>query len=176
MKKIYSSTASWHAIPLTRLFEQSEQIITWKNYLRSDGRVVFVQSVPQLGQRIYRLIKWDDNELHKQVAQQVAQIEDSIWTSTENPLTNWDMVDLQKIVEDAGWQASITVEPVVEQRRIAKAMINRWFEAGNPYYQALVAADLPETTLKKIQSLYRRQLENHVVTWTSQVAFVTLKS
>ena len=159
--------------PLTRLFEQSEQIDTWKNYLQADGRIVFVQSIPRLGQRIYRLIDWGDkNELRAQVA----QIEDSIWTSTENPLTNWGVDDLQKALENNAWQTSITVEPIVEQRRIAKAMMRRWFEVDNPYYQALVAAGLQDSELKDVQTIYQKQLENRVVTWSSQIALVTLKS
>jgi putative ATPase len=157
--------------PLTRLFEQSKQIATWKNCLQPDGMVVLVQSVPRLGQRIYQLIDWDDTDLHKQVA----QIEDGIWTSTENPLTSWDVEDLQETLEKAGWHASISVETLVEQRRITKAMLKRWFDADNPYYQALVAAGLQEHALQKIQSIYRAQLENRIVTWSSQVAFITLK-
>ncbi len=47
--------------PLTRLFEQTEQIDTWKNYLQADGRIVFVQSIPRLGQRIYRIINWSND-------------------------------------------------------------------------------------------------------------------
>jgi len=159
--------------PLTRLFEQSEQIDTWKNHLQADGRIVFVQSIPRLGQRIYRLIDWGDRS---ELRAKVAQIEDSIWTSTENPLTNWDVDDLQKALENNAWQTSITVEPIVEQRRIAKAMMRRWFEVDNPYYQALVVAGLQNSELKEIQTVYRKQLENRVVTWSSQIALVTLKS
>lgn len=159
--------------PLSRLFDEVDQISVWKDYLHPDGMVVFAQPIPCLGQRIYRLIDWTGKRaLHKQVA----QVEDALWVSSDNPLTNWSVDDLQKALEDANWQVSMTVEPIFEERRIAKAMLKRWFEADNAYYQALVAAGLSDKKLAEIQDIYKEQLENQVVNWTSQVAFVTLKN
>jgi putative ATPase len=114
--------------PLTRLFDEADQIAVWQNYLQPDGLVVLAQSIPQLGQRIYRLIDWTGK---KALQKQVAKVEDAIWTSSENPLTNWSVDDLQKAFESANWQIDITVESIVEERRIAKAMLKRWFEVDN---------------------------------------------
>jgi hypothetical protein len=39
----------------------------------------------------------------------------------------------------------------------------------------LVAAGLSDKKLTEIQAVYREQLENQVVEWSTQVAFVTLR-
>ena len=159
--------------PLTRLRDDSNQITVWQDYLQPDGLVVFAQSIPRLGQRIYDLIDWaGKDDLHGQVA----QVEDTIWTAVDNPLTNWSVADLQKALEAANWQVSLTIEPIIEERRLAKAMLKRWFQADNAYYQALVAAGFSDERLTEIQKMYKAQLENQVVTWSTQVAFVTLKT
>ncbi len=159
--------------PLTRLSEQVDQLEHWQGYLREGGTAVIAQSIPRLGQRIYQLIDWAERD---ELQQQVVQIEDSIWTAADNPLTNWSADELQQAFEGAGWTVSLTVEPIIEQRRIAKAMLKRWFQSDNPYQQALVAAGLPDKTVNEIERLYRGQLENRVVSWATQVAFVVLKA
>lgn len=158
--------------PLTRLHEQVEQVGLWQNFLQPDGLVSFVQAIPHLGQRIYDLVDWVGK---LELRAKVEQLEETLWTASENPLTNWSVDDLQMVLEPAGWQVSMRVESVVEQRRIAKGMLKRWFMADNPYYQALVAYGLSEAELEEVWRLYQRQLENKVVAWTTQVAFVNLK-
>ncbi|PIE81494.1 MAG: AAA family ATPase [Chloroflexi bacterium] len=159
--------------PLSRLFDDIAQVTIWKEYLQPDGIIVFAQTIPRLGQRIYRLVDWTGQNA---LREHVATVEDTLWHSPDNPLTNWSNDDLQKALEDAGWHISLTIEPIAEKRRMAKAMLKRWFQADNAYYQALAAAGLPDDELSKIQRLYEEQLENQVVNWSTQVAFVTLKA
>lgn len=157
--------------PLTRLHEQIEQIALWAEFLQDDGLVLFVQAIPRLGQRIYALVDWAEEA---DLQERVAEIEEGLWTAEGNPLTNWGVDELMDVFP-AGWQTTIQVETITEQRRIARGLLKRWFSADNPYYQALVSAGLSDGELARVQRLYREQLENRVVDWATQVAFVSLR-
>jgi hypothetical protein len=122
---------------------------------------------------LYKLVDWSG---HETLREKVAAAEESIYHNEADPLVNWDEGDLEKALENAAGQISLTVETSVEQRRIANAMMKRWFDANNPYYQALAATGLAQNDLQKIQSIYRTQFENHVVAWSSQIAYVALKT
>jgi hypothetical protein len=92
---------------------------------------VFAQSIPQLRQRIYKLIDWTGKE---GLREQVTEVEEAIWTAADNPLTNWTVDDLQEALAEAGWQVSLTIDSVIEERRLAKALLQRWFQEDNAYF------------------------------------------
>ncbi|MCB0034147.1 MAG: AAA family ATPase [Anaerolineales bacterium] len=157
--------------PLSRLFEQRVQIDRWRPCLQPDGVIVFSQTIPRLGQRICELVDWAGYEsLHGRVA----AVEERLWTAAEQPLTNWTVEDLEQILLTAGWQVTLELATFTDQRHLASALIKRWFEEENPYYQRLKDAEFTLAEIADVQALYQKQLRNQVVDWLTYVAFVRL--
>lgn len=157
--------------PLSRLFEQRAQVDQWRPYLQPDGAIVFSQTIPRLGQRICELIDWSGDE---SLYGRVAAVEEKLWTAAEQPLTNWTVEDLEQTLLTAGWQVTLELATFTDQRRLASALINRWFEEDNPYYQRLKDDGFTQTEIADVQTRYQKQLRNQVVDWLTHVAFVRL--
>lgn len=152
---------------LTRLRENEVEIALWRERLLPEGKIVVAQTVPCMSQRIYDLVDWVGNE---DIREGVVSAENTLWTNPTNPTTNWDVTDLQQSLEKQGWSTNIDLHTFNEERRLARSMVARWFEIGNPYRVALEAVGIDAEQLRPI---YLRQLGDKIVNWTIQVAFVT---
>jgi hypothetical protein len=161
--------------PLTHLNAHRDDIATWCDRLLPDGLIVLAQAIPSAGQRIYTRIDWADSEgVLQQTAERVAVAESALWTDPANPATNWDADALYAALAATGWTVSFTVEAISEPRRLARAMVRRWFDEGSAYRLALLDAGISAETIPHLQTVYLRQLGDQIVTWTTQVAFATL--
>ncbi len=157
--------------PLTRLHAQKDILADWDKLLRPSGRIAVAQMIPQAGQRIYQLIDWQGYENWQQ---EVAPSEEGLWTAQQQALTNWTVVDFEQILNQYNWQVQIETRTITEERRLASALLRRWFSPENAYYQALQRSALSKTDINQIEQLYREQLLNRVVNWQNQVIFAIL--
>ena len=153
---------------LTRLREQTIlQIVP--SLLAEDGMLILAQVIPSMGQRLHALVDWA--ELADYSAD-VRSAEETIWADETNSLVNWNSADLATTLRTAGFTIqTLETQQITEQRRITTAQLRRWFGKSS-YAQALTAAGFKSAELKRIEALYRRQLENRTVNWQTTVAFV----
>lgn len=158
--------------PLSRLPETSQRLARWRECLLPDGMVVIGQTVPRAGQRVCDLVDWQDMA---ELRAQVTAVEESLWTDPDNPLTNWSAEDLLVACRDAGWDVTAEAQAIVEQRRLSRALVQQWFDAQNPYRQALVAAGFTPGRLDQIEKAYTAQLADQTVNWHTQVVFLVLR-
>ncbi|NET73789.1 MAG: AAA family ATPase, partial [Sphaerospermopsis sp. SIO1G2] len=159
--------------PLTRLHEQKGILSHWRGLLAENGRVTFAQMIPQMGQRIHKLVVW--SEADRPLQAKIEPIEETLWRASSQSLTNWSSDDLAQVLQDDGWDVSLSVQAMPEERRLAGALVRRWFTAENSYYQALLAGGFSEDEIGRVAQIYKEQLANHVVTWVNHVAFAQLK-
>jgi len=145
--------------------------------LLSDGLFCFAQVVPRHGQRLYRLVDWQ--EAPAGLAEKVREAEEAIYTDPGDPLVNWDLPDLQSALASAGFdRRQLQSERQREERQLTAAHLARWFTAEDvdenrpSYAQRLRAAGLTPTEVDTVEVLYRRQLEGETVGWGSRVAYV----
>lgn len=148
-----------------------------KNQLLPDGLFCFVQVVPRQGQRLYRLVNWE--EAPPGLAGKVEEAEEAIYHDPEDPLVNWDVADLEVTLHEVGFESvQLQVERQTEERRITTGQLARWFEAdevyeGRPGYgRRLHATGLRADEVETVTRLYRRQLEGETVQWESQLVYV----
>lgn len=161
--------------PLTHLDARRGDMADWCDLLLPDGMIVLAQAIPSAGQRIHELINWTDSEgAPGQTAERVAAAESALWTDPANPATNWDADALHAALAATGWTVSFTVEVISEQRRLARAMVRRWFEEESTYRLALLDAGVSAETIPHLQTIYLRQLGDQIIPWATQVAFATL--
>ena len=166
--------------PLTQLptYSITELFAPLKQRLLPDGRFCLVQTIPQHGQRLYRLVDWS-GEI-KTLANKVAQAEEATYADTADPLVNWNETDLKAGLVAAGFTAvTVQLDREKGQRRLTSGHLERWF--GRPgdeslgygtYGQKLLDGGLSEKEVEKVHTLYRRQLAEQVVGWETAVAYV----
>jgi len=148
--------------------------------LLPEGAFCFVQVAPRLGQRLYQLVSWDAAESDERLRAKVEQAEEAIYLDEDDPLVNWDMAALEDALREAGFaEVKIVTERVPEQRRITAAHLERWFDEEEQtdqrpsYAQRLREGGLEPEELERVATLYRRQLEDELVTWHSTQFYVT---
>ena len=168
-----------HQIPLAELAACREWLGENGHFDKlSAGRIVFVQTIPRHGQRLYDLVEWPDDKLR----QQVTAAEEAIYHDEADPLVNWDEADVEAAFIQAGWQSiSLYPETQTEQRRITAVALDRWFEetaeySSRPTYgQRLAQAGLTAKQLERVANLYRQQLTDQTVAWRTHVVYFVVR-
>jgi putative ATPase len=157
--------------------------------LRPDGRLCLVQVIPRHGQRLYSLVDW--SETSAGLADRVRAAEEAIYRDPADNLVNWDVSDLVADLEAAGLaKIQVEVEKQSEQRRISQTHLTRWFgesdssgegpssegpssdEQRMNYGRRLRQAGLQPAEVEEVRLLYRRQIRDQAVNWSSTVAFI----
>jgi putative ATPase len=144
--------------------------------LLPDGRLVMAQTVPRLGQRLYKLVDW--SKLPAALAKKVAKAEEAIYHDPVDPLVNWEVADLAAALESAGFSAvEVRLEKQVSRQRISPDQLARWFsEEGEKasYGQRLQEGGIRPKELERVEELYRRQLREQLVDWETGVVLVAV--
>jgi putative ATPase len=164
--------------PITQFptYSITELFSPLKQRLLPDGRFCLAQTIPQHGQRLYRLVDWSGET--KTLASKVAQAEEATYADAADPLVNWNETDLKAGLEAAGFTAvTVQLDREKGQRRLTSGHLERWFgkpgdESPGTYGQKLLDGGLSEKEVEKVRALYRRQLEEQVVGWETAVAYV----
>lgn len=144
--------------------------------LLPDGRLVLAQTIPRLGQRLYRLVDW--SSLPKTLAAKVEKAEEAIYHDPDDPLVNWEAADLAASLEEAGFSSvELRLEKQTARQRIGPDQLARWFgESGDgrpSYGERLQEGGIRPKDIERVEALYRRQLLEQVVDWETNVALVT---
>jgi hypothetical protein len=165
--------------------------------LRSDGCLILVQSVPRDGQRLYKLIDWSD--VDKNIYELVAEVEESIYQDDQDDLVNWDIDSFRGDLISAGLSnIEVTSEKYVESRKLSTSSVDRWFGPivdephqdqetvvegsadanenlnvpDGSYSGLLIKHGVPSHEIAGLARIYRHQLINQPVSWTSHIAYI----
>ncbi|MCA9932087.1 MAG: hypothetical protein KC419_26565, partial [Anaerolineales bacterium] len=148
-----------------------------KEWLGENGRFCLAQTIPQHGQRLYNLIDWQ--EIPTAVYDKVRAVEEAIYSDPDSSMTNWDESRLEAGLRSAGFaRVQVQLQPESQQRRITEAHLQRWFGeadeyAAQPSYaQRLRTAGITENDVNKLATLYRKQLQDQVVSWYVTTAYL----
>jgi putative ATPase len=138
------------------------------------GRLVLSQVIPRHTQRLYRLVEWGR---HNKLRDMVIAAEEAIYIETTDPLVNWDQGELVSMLEKAGLAyIGVSVEEQTEERLITTAHLERWFGSGDgerpSYRERLLAGGLSVADLDQAEKLFRNQLVDQAVSWTSRWGFI----
>jgi putative ATPase len=140
--------------------------------LLPDGRLVLAQTVPRLGQRLYRLVGW--SKLPKTLAAKVSKAEEAIYHDPDDPLVNWEADDLAAALERAGFSSvELHLEKQIARQRIGPEQLARWFgESGDgrpSYGERLKEGGIRPKDIERVEALYRRQLLEQMVDWETTI-------
>jgi putative ATPase len=174
-----------------------EQIVA---KLQPDGKLCLAQVIPSLGQRLYQLFDWTEQD--QALCQDVQRAEEDIYEDPDDPLVNWNIESFEKDLVDAGFlEVEIVMDAQIERRTITNSHLDRWFgpqnekpnraqaatvteasaensgqDAGTGTYRHKLAnAGMDTEVIEQVSRIYRSQLKNQSVSWNISRAYITAR-
>ena len=138
--------------------------------LRAGARLALAETVPRHTQRLYRLV--NTRTLGSDLSERLIAAEEDIYQDALDPMINWDVNDLEHAFATAGLEVVALVETEITEIRVTESMIDRWFTArptGRPSYSQRLGEHLAVEELAQVESLFRDQLTNQVISWESKI-------
>ena len=156
--------------------DKGESLRLLSAWLRPGSRLSLAETVVRHAQRLYDLV--DLSLLDGDLRQRVVETEDGIYANPEDALVNWDMADLRRALEEAGFGDVTTQEEDQEaEALISPATLAHWFSTEadrdrSTYAQRLLQR-ITEDELGQVRALLESQLARQTVLWRTRVAFVS---
>lgn len=144
--------------------EQISQIIA------VEGSVVLAESVPRRGQRLSRLL--DAQKIETDLYEQLCAAEADLYNNPTDAMVNWDVADLQRDFETAGFDCETTLMTLQTPLTITTELLARWLGKGSKYCDRLSAHDFSPQDIRRLQKHFSRQLKNQTVTWNRTLVLI----
>ena len=126
---------------------------------RGGGRLCLAEPVPRHSQRLHKLL--DLSALGSDLAGRLAEAEESIYASADDPLVNWESDDLRRWLEEAGFVGVLVdVVPQMAMVHVGAALLDRWFHVGRQgrdSYAAHLLQRLSPDELTLVKGLFQRR-------------------
>ena len=133
-----------------------------------------VETIPCLGQRLYKLLELET--LDSKLTEKLMIAEEAIYKNPDDAMVNWDATTLQTIFAKLDLACELRQEIQTTQIYISQQLIKRWFTPQNakrPAYIDHLSATLTDPEIQQIRRLFERQLQNQRVTWHSTMLWIT---
>jgi putative ATPase len=133
-------------------------------YLQPQGTIVLTEAYPKQVQRLYALLP--DRSLTPALLKKVKCAEEAIYTTADDPKTNWDQADLSAVFNAANLTSELTLTTDRLSLLITPGMLDRWFDrsAGQSYINRL-ATTLTTQEQAQVEQVFRRILTQQTVAW-----------
>ena len=141
--------------------------------LRPGARLVLAETLPRHTQRLYHLV--ETRPLGTDLSQRLIVAEEAIYQDALDPMINWDADDLEQAFNSAGLEVEVRVDRESTEIRVTAAILDRWFTTratGRPSYSQRVGEHLDAGELAQVESLFRGQLTNQVISWGSKIVYL----
>ncbi|MCU0526102.1 MAG: AAA family ATPase [Elainella sp. Prado103] len=157
---------------LLHQFEKHHFLQSLLPFLNDQGAIVLAETLPYYTQRLYQLIGAD--QLSSSLLAKVKQAEEMIYADPENGMVNWQVSDLQALLDTLGLTIKNQIETIKTDVNITRSMIDRWFSSGGsrPSYGDRLSQTLSDRSIKTVRSVFERELIDRVVVWESRVAYL----
>jgi putative ATPase len=156
---------------LLREVDKAGIVRSLSHWLQPHGAVTLAEAIPRQAQRLYQLL--DPAWLSAKLYQKLVKAEEAIYTQPDDPMVNWDVLDLQTMFETAGFTVELQVEPFSTDMLITAALVDRWFAATHTQltYAAHLARQLSQAETTKVHTTFNR-LVNQTVKWKSAITLI----
>ncbi|MDM8531859.1 AAA family ATPase [Anaerolineales bacterium HSG25] len=161
---------------LTRLPDKAETLQRIARRLRPTGRLVLAEIVPRHAQRLSQLV--DLTGLPSSLAEQIQQVEATIYQNEHDPMVNWAEADLERLLHEAGLtEIQMFPERQTTDYYISPELLTRWFTPvpnsdRRSFADHLLASGVRSDELLEIQRLFERQLLHQTVKWQSSLVYL----
>jgi putative ATPase len=139
--------------------------------LQPDGHIVLAETIPSLGQRLYRLVE----NVETKLMTKWSKAEEQIYNPDDgDSFLNWDVQMLSDTFERANFQVYIQVESLVQDIYVTPKLLERWFAIGGDRasYGDRLQQALSKKEVAQVQSIMTQQLCHRTIAWHSAIAYV----
>jgi putative ATPase len=155
--------------------DKAEALDLLARLLHPGGRLSLAETVVRHTQRLYNLVEF--SALGDDVRDHVVEGEEAIYADGDDPLVNWDVDELRRTMEAAGFEDIAIHEEAQEgEMLISPATLDRWFEVGTerdrPSYAEHLLHRLTMDELAEVQALFQHQLAGQTVPWRTRIVFL----
>ena len=143
-------------------------------YLTENGLFSLAERIPRHTQRLYQLV--DLTGFDKALIERIIQAEEAIYADANDPLVNWDVADLVKIIEQAGLAVTSQTEEEITELQVTPGVIERWFtpsRTDRPSYADRLATQLSAEEIGRLRAKFEQQLLNQIVQWRGRLLYLT---
>ncbi len=161
---------------LGSLPDKEEALRLLARWLLPGGRLSLAETAVKRAQRLYSLV--DLSMLDDDLRERVIIAEEQIYAGAHDPLVNWDVTDLEEMLEGAGYHEVAVQEEVHEaEMLISPATAERWFsmepDQDRPSYAQHLLHRITADELVEVATQFQRQLAGQAVAWQTCIAFVS---
>jgi putative ATPase len=162
---------------LTRCADKTAVFTCLHACLREGGVLSLAEVVPRRTQRLSALL--DLSALDDALVSRFRVAEANIYQDANDPLVNWDLPALEKALLESGFRLRGVLAPEQweEERQITDRHLARWFSkestGGKLSYASRLLSDLMVEEVSQIETCFRQQLSNQVVSWQTTVVYLT---
>ena len=142
------------------------------NVLADDGRLVFSQSLPLMGQRVHSLLNFRPGD---KLGTLLREVEEDLWVNHPNPALCWTEADLRDLLARLRLAAEFDMRETVDRRFLSVKQLRSWFNPQSALGTALGRKGLSSDDLKGLSLRMERELGNQTVPWQRVTALVVAK-
>jgi putative ATPase len=142
--------------------------------LQPKGCIALTQNLPRQSQRLYDLIP--EGKIESKLRKRWVKAEEQIYAAKGgDPFLNWEMDDILKAFQSAGFKTHCEVEPISHALYITPPLIERWFSAGAERlsYGDRLLQSLSQKEVVQIREVLTQHLSRQTVQWNRAIADVT---
>jgi putative ATPase len=152
-------------------------IQTMANLLQPSGKIALYKSIPCHTQRIYQLLDFARLGISQDVGDRWIEAEEAIYANPDDPMTNWDVEDLQSWFEQTGLTVTMEVENTIAPVQISSATIDRWFgqNSSKPSYASHLSKFLSEPEIAIARQAIVDRLLYQTVDWLGKSVVIVAK-
>jgi putative ATPase len=134
--------------------------------LHDSGRIVLVERLPQLSQRLYQWLS--DMQVNPKLYQRWQKAEEAIYApETGDRLLNWEASMWRKLFEDAEFAVQTETIEMVQELYVTPKLLERWFAKNqqNPSYGDRLREVLSDKDIEKVHGIMQQYLERQTARW-----------
>ncbi|MEB3295572.1 MAG: AAA family ATPase [Synechococcales bacterium] len=134
--------------------------------LSQEGQFIFVETVPQATQRLYRLLK--PETLPKKLYASLQKAEEAYYQTNTAQFFSAAMVETW--LTTLPWTLQLETQQSHSEHYLSSALCDRWFANQSAYIQHL-RQTLKDKDVEQIRQQFIRQLHNQTVAWENTVIY-----
>lgn len=161
---------------VTHVPDKATMLYQVRRMMQRGGRLALAEVVPHRAQRLSALVQLAT--LGHDLATRVQEAEAAIYHNAADPLVNWDLADLERLLKTAGFGLSTPLVHAqqTEERRITADHLARWFaeatEAERPTYAQHLRRGITADELPRVARCFQGQLLDQTVTWHTTLVYI----
>ena len=135
-------------------------------WLHEEGKLILAETIPQHSQRLYDLLQPD--WLSPKLWRKLKQAEEAIYQNKNDPMVNWNDVDLKQDLESLGLSVEVELESSNTSMLITPILLERWFSQNKtsrsrPSYRSHLEKTLEVEEIDLVREIFAKHLGDRTV-------------